>query len=120
MGILIFYEGDGRIAGDVPAEQWKQIRRLIPLAIDLINVEMGNKQSQPKSEKLVVAPIRAEKLMRDEWKSKEEINLLDSAEWDRLLAWWTFLTPVVEGMRFYAPVLEILKKQTKHPDQPHA
>ena len=39
MGILIFYEGDGRIAGDIPLLQWREIRRLLPLAVDLINRE---------------------------------------------------------------------------------
>ena len=41
------------------------------------------------------------------------------AEWQRLLAWWDFLGPVVEGMQFYQAVLLILKAQTRHPDDPH-
>jgi hypothetical protein len=118
MGILVFYEGDGRIAGDIPQKQWREIRRLLPLAVDLINREMAQKQSRPTPEKLVAKPIKAEQLLRDDSKVSEEVNILDAAEWRRLFNWWDFLSPLVDAMRFYQPVIDILRAQTRHPDEP--
>jgi hypothetical protein len=118
MGILVFYEGDGRIAGDIPATHWREISRLLPLAIDLINREMTQKQARPAPESLTVKPFKVELLLRDDSKVAEEINLLNRTEWQRLLGWWDFLSPLCEGLRFYQPVLESLRPQTRHPDEP--
>ena len=40
MGILVFYEGDGRIAGDIGKRHWRQMRRILPLLFDWLNEHM--------------------------------------------------------------------------------
>jgi hypothetical protein len=116
MGILVFYEGDGRIAGDIRRRHWRQIRRILPLLFDWLNEHVHR---PPKSvpTKLVIAPFKLATMIRDDSQAKEEINLINAAEWNRFFAWCDFLSTVDDTHRLFAPALHILREQSRHPDE---
>jgi hypothetical protein len=116
MGIMVFYEGDGRIAGDIGKRHWRQMRRILPYLIEWLNEYMRH---PPKGvpEKLILAPFKLSKMVRDDADKAEEINLSDLVEWNRFFAWCDFLGPIDDTYRFYAPVVELLREQSRHPDE---
>ena len=116
MGILVFYEGDGRIAGDIGKRHWRQMRRLLPLLFDWLNEHM-RRPPKPVPEKLTVATFKLATMLRDEADAKEEINLIDLAEWKRFFDWCDFLAPLDDTYRFFAPAVELLREQSRHPDE---
>jgi hypothetical protein len=116
MGILVFYDGDGRIAGDIGKRHWRQMRRLLPLAFDWINEHM---RRPPKNApvKLTPATFTLAAMMRDESDKKEEINLINADEWNRFFAWCDFLAALDDTFQFFAPVIHLLREQSRHPDE---
>ena len=116
MGILVFYDGDGRIAGDIGKRHWRQVRRLLPLLVDWLNDHM---RRPPKvvPPKLIVGTFKLATMLRDDADKSEEINLLDLGEWKRFFAWCDFLAPYDETFKFFAPVVALLREQSRHPDE---
>jgi hypothetical protein len=116
MGILVFYEGDGRIAGDIRRRHWRQMRRVLPLLFDWLNEHMRRPPSNTPP-KLVVGQFKLAAMMRDDSGKTEEINLIDLAEWKRFFGWCDFLAPLDDSFGFFAPVVQVLREQSRHPDE---
>lgn len=115
MGILVFYDGDGRIAGDIEKRHWREMRRILPQIFEWINAHI---QHPPKGvpPALTIAPFKLNKMMRDEADKTEEINLVALAEWKRFFAWCDFLAQQDDTFRFFAPIVAVLREQSRHPD----
>jgi hypothetical protein len=116
MGIMIFYEGDGRIAGDISARHWRQMRRLLPIAFDLVNEHL---KRPPKTLPVTLAttPFNLATMMRDDAHKTEEVNLSDAAEWKRFFTIFDFLTTVDDTFKFYTHAVHLLREQSRHPDE---
>jgi len=115
MGILIFYEGDGRIAGDIGKRHWRIMRRQLPLIFDWMNAHM---RQPPKNlpAKLLPGPFKLTAMLRDDADNTEEVNLIGLDEWNRFFAWCEFLARLDDTYRFFAPVVDLLREQSRHPD----
>lgn len=116
MGILVFYDGDGRIAGDIEKRHWRQMRRILPQVFEWVNDQMRKPPKAPPPE-LTVAPFKLPKMMRDDADKTEEINLVELAEWKRFFAWCDFLGPRDDTFKFFVPVVALLREQSRHPDE---
>lgn len=116
MGILIFYEGDGRIAGDIDKRHWRQMRRILPPLFDWLNEHM---RRPPKTvpPTLIVEPFKLTAMLRDEADKTEEVNLIGLDEWKRFFAWCDFLAPRDDAFKFFGPTVELLREQSRHPDE---
>jgi hypothetical protein len=116
MGILLFYDGDGRIAGDIAKQHWMQMRRILPFVFDWLNSQMRH---PPKSvpPALAIGEFKLAKMMRDDADKTEEINLVELPEWKRFFAWCDFLGAQDDTYKFFAPVVQLLREQSRHPDE---
>ncbi len=116
MGILVFYDGDGRIAGDIGKRHWRQMRRLLPILFDWLNEHM---RRPPKNAPAALASVtfKLAAMLRDDADKREEINLIDPAEWKRFFAWCDFLAPLDDTFKFFAPAVTLLREQSRHPDE---
>jgi hypothetical protein len=116
MGILVFYDGDGRIAGDIEKRHWVQMRRILPLVFEWLNQHIRH---PPKTvpPTLTVATFKLAQMMRDDADKTEEINLVELAEWKRFFAWCDFLSTQDDTFKFFAPVVQLLREQSRHPDE---
>ena len=118
MGIFLFYEGDGRIAGEISTAHWRQMRRILPVLIDWLNEATKARHSPPPPATLLPEPFKLSSLIRDEADTKEEINIRDRHEMKRLFAWCDFLAPLDEAYALFDPIVRILRAQSRHPDEP--
>jgi hypothetical protein len=58
-------------------------------------------------------------MIRDDADKAEEINLSELAEWNRFFAWCDYLGAMDDTYRFYAPVVQLLRGQSRQPDEKH-
>jgi hypothetical protein len=116
MGILVFYDGDGRIAGDIAKQDWRQMRRLLPLVFEWLNDRVRHPyQNLPP--KLTTSPFKLNAMIRVDSEKKEELNLVDAVEWRRFFGWCEFLSTTDPTHRFYAALIQTLREQSRHPDE---
>ena len=67
---------------------------------------------------LAVTAIQAERsMLKDDADKAEEVNLVGLDEWKRFFAWCEVLGAVDETYTFFAPTVEVLREQSRHPDE---
>jgi hypothetical protein len=116
MGIMVFYEGDGRIAGDIGKRHWRQMRRILPVLVEWLNEHL-RKPPKGYPATLTLAPFKLSAMLKDDADKAEEVNLLGLDEWKRFFAWCEVLDAVDDTYKFFAPTVEVFREQSRHPDE---